>query len=144
MKTLAEFKKDKITLRASDPERSAVCEMIVDGATKIAKAEIRDVTEKDIITAIRREIKQTTEAIELIKEKNGDASKQEKDLALLNEYLPPQMSEEETKAKIMELLKDIPEDQRVRKMQGKIMGALKQYNNIDMAMVSKILQGILK
>lgn len=144
MKTLAEFKKDKITLRTSDPERSAVCEMIVDGATKIAKAEIRDVTEKDIITAIRREIKQTTEAIELIKEKNGDASKQEKDLALLNEYLPPQMSEEETKAKIMELLKDIPEDQRVRKMQGKIMGALKQYNNIDMAMVSKILQGILK
>lgn len=144
MKTLAEFKKDKITLRTSDPERSAVCEMIVDGATKIAKAEIRDVTEKDIITAIRREIKQTTEAIELIKEKNGDASKQEKDLALLNEYLPPQMSEEETKAKIMELLKDIPEDQRVRKMQGKIMGALKQYDNIDMAMVSKILQGILK
>lgn len=144
MKTLAELKKDKITLRTSDPERSAVCEMIVDGATKIAKNEVREVTDKDIVTAIKREIKQTSEAIELIKQKNGDTSKQEKELALLNEYLPPQMTEEETKAKIMEVLKDIPEDQRVRKMQGRIMGALKQYDNIDMSLVSKLLQEILK
>ena len=74
MKTIAELKKDKIILRTTDPARAGVCEMIVDTATKTAKAEGREVTDKDITSAIKKEIKQFTEAIELIKKNNGDAS----------------------------------------------------------------------
>jgi uncharacterized protein len=144
MKTIAELKKDKIVLRTSDPARAGVCEMIVDTATKTAKAEGREVTDKDITSAIKKEIKQFTEAIELIKKNNGDASGHEKSLALLKEYLPPQMSEEEIRARVMEALKDIPEEQRVKKLQGKIMGAMKQYDNIDMGVVAKILNTMLK
>jgi len=144
MKTIAELKKDKIVLRTSDPARAGVCEMIVDTATKTAKAEGREVTDKDITSAIKKEIKQFTEAIELIKKNNGDASGHEKSLALLKEYLPPQMSEEEIRARVMEALKDIPEEQRVKKLQGKIMGAMKRYDNIDMGVVAKILNTMLK
>lgn len=144
MKTLAELKKDKILLRTSDPDRAGVCEMIVDTATKIAKGECRETTEKDIAAAVKKQIKQLVDAVELIKKGGGDASKHEKELSLLKEYLPPQMGEEEIRAKVMELLKDIPEEQRIKKIQGKIMGALKQYDNIDMPTVSKILNTILK
>jgi uncharacterized protein YqeY len=144
MKTIAELKKDKIILRTSDPARAGVCEMIVDTATKTAKAEGREATDKDITSAIKKQIKQFTEAIELIKKNSGDASGHEKSLALLKEYLPPQMGEEEIRAHVMEALKDIPEEQRVKKLQGKIMGAMKQYDNIDMGTVSKILNTILK
>jgi uncharacterized protein len=144
MKTIAELKKDKIILRTSDPARAGVCEMIVDTATKTAKAEGRAVTDKDITSAIKKEIKQFAEAIELIKKNNGDASGHEKSLALLKEYLPPQMSEEEIRARVMDALKDIPEEQRVKKLQGKIMGTMKQYDNIDMGVVSKILNTMLK
>ncbi len=139
MKTIAELKRDKIILRTSDPLRASVCETIVDTAFKLAKAENREVTDSDITPAIKKQIKQNEGAIELIKTNGGDASKWEAELAMLKEYLPLQMTEEETRVKVMEALATIPEAERTKKAMGRIIGMMKQFDNIDMSVVSKIL-----
>lgn len=144
MKSLAELKRDKIMLRTSDPDRAGVCEMIVDTATKLAKAERREVTDKDLVSAVKKEIKQFTDAIDLIKKNNGDSSSHEKNIALLKEYLPPQMSEEELRHHIDEAIASLPEDQRIKKAMGKVIGYLKQFDNIDMGAATKIIGGLLK
>jgi len=144
MKTIAELKKDKILLRNTDPLRASVSESIVDLATKIAKEELRDPSDKDVLTAIKRQIKQNEGAIELIKSKSGDASKWEAELAMLKTFLPAEMSEEETRAKIEEALATIPEAERTKKCMGRVMGMLKQFESLNASVASKILNSILK
>ena len=144
MKTIAELKKDKILLRNTDPLRASVSESIVDLATKIAKEELRDPTDKDVITAIKRQIKQNEGAIELIKSKGGDSSKWEDELAMFKTFLPTQMSEEETRQKVMNALATIPEAERTKKSMGRIIGMMKQFDNVDMTLVSKIVNEALK
>jgi len=144
VKTIAELKKDKILLRNTDPLRASVSESIVDLATKIAKEELRDPTDKDVITAIKRQIKQNEGAIELIKSKGGDSSKWEDELAMFKTFLPTQMSEEETRQKVMNALATIPEAERTKKSMGRIIGMMKQFDNVDMTLVSKIVNEALK
>lgn len=144
MKTIAELKKDKILLRNTDPLWASVSESIVDVATKIAKEEMREPTDKDVLAAIKRSIKQNEGAIELIKSKSGDTSKWDAELAMLKTFLPAQMSEDETRARIEEALATIPETERTKKCMGRVMGMLKQFDNLDPSIASKILNSILK
>lgn len=140
MKTIAELKRDKITLRLSNPLQASVSELIVDVATKLAKEENREVVEADVTTAIKRLIKQNEGAIELIKSKNGDYSKWEKEINVLKEFLPKQLTQEEINVTIDNILNTLKEEERVKKNMGRVMNELKKYDNIDMNYASKILK----
>jgi len=75
--------------------------------SEIAKKE--DLTDDDVIAAIKREVKQRKETIETYKNagKTEAIEAEEKEIAVLEQYLPNQLSEEDTinivDAKITEL-----------------------------------------
>lgn len=144
MKTITELLKERMLIRATDPDRSNVILMVVDGAKKLAKEEGREAEPKDILASVKSQIKQTEKAIAQVKEKGGDAGQAEKELAILKTFLPAGLSEDQTKAEIEKILAALPEADRIKKNQGKIMGQLKAIENLDMGVASKLLANMLK
>ena len=140
----ADLQKEKIRIRLMDPDRANVIEMILDSAKKAAKEAQREVTEEDLLSSVKKGIKENEKAISLIESKNGDASKWKTELSLLKTFLPVQMTESQVEVELNKILADMPEADRVKKNQGKIMAQMKKFNNVDMAMVSKILNTLLK
>lgn len=144
MKTITELLKERMLIRATDPDRSNVIMMIVDGAKKLAKEEGREADPKDIITSVKSQIKQTEKAIAQIKEKGGDSAQPERELTILKTFLPAGLTEEQTKAAIEKVLAGFPVEEHLKKNQGKIMAQLKAIENLDLAVASKLLGGLLK
>ncbi len=106
------------------------------------KAEGKDLMEEDEIQVIKSEIKKRKEAIELFEKggRNDLAEKERKELEILNEYLPEQMSEEEIKNFVEKVIQEIgasgPKDL------GKVMGAVMKElrGKADGALVQKIVK----
>ncbi|CUT03288.1 GatB/YqeY domain-containing protein [Candidatus Chrysopegis kryptomonas] len=106
------------------------------------KGEGKDLTEEDEIQVIKSEIKKRKEAIELFEKggRNDLAEKERKELEILNEYLPEQMSEEEIKNFVEKVIQEIgatgPKDL------GKVMGAVMKElrGKADGALVQKIVK----
>ncbi len=140
MKTVKELNKEKLLIRASDPERADALGMIIDGAQKAAKSQMREVEEKDLVSSVKKLIKETEKAAELIESKGGDATKWKQELVLYKQYLPKQRSEEQTR-EIISLI--IPATGGDKKSRGKIISQLKEDVSVDMSIASKILDEIL-
>ena len=68
------------------------------------------------------------------------AEKEQKEIEILSEFLPEQLSEEELSSIVLEVIKET-EAQGPQDM-GKVMGSLKQriQGNADMGLVSKIVK----
>ncbi|MEN2984445.1 MAG: GatB/YqeY domain-containing protein [Dictyoglomaceae bacterium] len=81
----------------------------------------KEITDEDVIDVINKEIKKRKEAIELYKkgERFDLAEKEERELKILEEYLPEQLSDEELK----DILKRIIEDVEAKDIKdlGKVM-----------------------
>ncbi|MCS7230223.1 MAG: GatB/YqeY domain-containing protein [Candidatus Kryptonium sp.] len=106
------------------------------------KGEGKELTEEDEIQVVKSEIKKRKEAIELF-EKGGRsdlAEKEKKELEILNEYLPEQMSEEEIEKFVEKVINEIgasgPKD--VGKVMGAVMKELR--GKADGALVQKIVK----
>ena len=75
--------------------------------------------------------------------RNELAEKEQKEIDILSEFLPEQLSEEELSSMVLEVIKETgaegPQDM------GKVMGSLKQriQGNADMGLVSKIVKETL-
>jgi len=103
-------------------------------------------TEEEIIEVVSSEAKKRREAIEEFKKggRNEMADKEKKELEILKEYLPEQMSEEnveeEAKKAVEEIGAEGPQDT------GKVMSILmpKLKGKADGAVVSKIVAKLLK
>ena len=102
-------------------------------------------SEDDIIGVIASQAKQRKDSIEQYKSAGREelAQKEEKELSILNNYLPTQMSEEEIKTIITDTIVKIkaqgPQDM------GKVMGALMPLTKgkADGAIVSKLVKETL-
>lgn len=102
-------------------------------------------SEDDIIGVIASQAKQRKDSIEQYKSAGREelAQKEEKELSILNNYLPTQMSEEEIKTIINDTIVKInaqgPQDM------GKVMGALMPLTKgkADGAIVSKLVKETL-
>jgi uncharacterized protein YqeY len=140
---LAQLQQEKLRLRISNPDRAAVAEMIVDVAQKAAKTASRAVVDDDLTDAVKKLIRENEKAIVLIESKNGDATKWKTELAILTSMLPPQMPEAQLIDLLKKIIDSLPEDQRNKKNQGVIMKQMKEYKNVDMGMVSKLLSTLL-
>lgn len=142
MKSFKELQKDKIILRSSNPLRASVIEIIVDTAFKTAKAENRDeITEEDLVNAVKKQIKATTNAIELIEANKGDASKWKEELSELNTFLPKMLDQEETNKVVEAIIQKLPKEELIKKNMGKIIADIKNKQfNLDMALVSQYLR----
>jgi len=106
------------------------------------RAEGKELTEEDEIQVIKSEIKKRKEAIELFEKggRNDLAEKERKELEILNEYLPEQMSEEEIAKFVDNVIKEIgatsPKD--FGKVMGRVMKELA--GKADGAVVQKIVK----
>ena len=102
----------------------------------------KDLTDEDIVTVIRRGIKQRQESIEAFKKgKREDlVKKEEAEMDILSKYLPRQMSTEELELLVKQTIKEIgvvgPKDF------GRIMGAVmaKAKGGADGSVVAEVVK----
>ena len=84
-----------------------------------------ELTEEEEIQVVMREIKQTKETLELTPADRTDIIEEcKKKLAVLEQYAPKLMDEEEIKAVILTVLSDLAIEQPTAKDKGKIMREL--------------------
>ena len=103
------------------------------------KIELED---EQVIQILQRMIKQRKDSYSQFSDAGRSelAEKEQKEIEILSEFLPEQLSEEELSSIVLEVIKET-EAQGPQDM-GKVMGSLKQriQGNADMGLVSKIVK----
>jgi len=149
MKTIAELNKERLTIRTTNPVRAKALMMLIDGATKKAKSENREVTEQDILETAKMFASQATKDINEIKEKRikfnittpVDFSSYEEDIKFYKEFLPAEvepLSVEEMKAVLASTGIEL-----VKSNRGRISGAVKNIPRVNMKEMANLLNEIL-
>lgn len=135
----------KKAMLAKDSETTSVLRMVISavGYFEIQKGGAGyEATDEDVLQVIQKEAKQRRDSIEQFRNGGREelALKEEKELQMLQIYLPQQMTEEEIKNLVEEAIAQTgassPQDM------GKVMGALmpKTKGKADGALVSKIVR----
>ena len=137
-------------LKAKDKNTYPTLRLIV---SAIKDAEIagrskgnKDLKDSDIVSLLKKMIKQRNESCEVYKKagRNELLENETKEIEVINNFLPKQLSEEETKKICEETIKSLGASSM--KEMGKIMGTLKSKHSdsLDFSKVSIILKGLLK
>jgi len=106
------------------------------------KSQKKEITEEIIIEIVQKEAKKRREAAEMYKkgEREELAEKEEKELVILNEYLPEQLSDDKVKELVIEAIKILspvgPQD--FGRVMGKVMAETK--GQVQGDKVKKIVQ----
>ena len=105
----------------------------------------KETDENDIKQLLKKMIKQRSESIEIYKKNNREdlLKIEENEVSILLNYLPKQLSDEETKNICLEIVKKI-NAQSIKDM-GKVMGELKKNysDNLDFSKAGIILKEVL-
>lgn len=135
----------KIALKAGEELRLSTLRLLLSAINNENIALQKELTDEDIFKVIARQVKQRREAIEAY-EKAGRAELAEKEgeeMAILNKFLPQQLSEEEVKKIVIDVMSQLPENEKNNF--GKIMqGVLAQSKGkTDGSVVSKLVKEVL-
>lgn len=144
---LTQLRKENMqAMKDHDTVKKGVLSLVISSIALAEKEGGKVLTKDEELTYVQRELKQTREALaetpasrqDLIDETN-------RKIAILESYLPKQMSEDEIRAAIEKIMAE-NNLEPVKKSQGMIMKSMMaQYKGkIDGKMVSKILGTILK
>jgi len=136
----------KTAMKARDKERLSVLRMIKASLQNEEISTGSELSGEEELTVLTREKKQRNDSLEEFKEAGRDDLIQglEKELAIVNEYLPQQLSEEEVTAIVKETITETgassPKDM------GKVMSALmpKVKGKADGKLVSRIVKNELQ
>ena len=105
----------------------------------------KETDDNDVKQLLKKMIKQRSESIEIYKKNNREdlLKVEENEVSVLSNYLPKQLSDEETKNVCLEVVKKI-NAQSVKDM-GKVMGELKKNysDNLDFSKAGAILKEVL-
>ena len=105
----------------------------------------KETDDNDVNQLLKKMIKQRSESIEIYKKNNREdlLKVEENEVSILSNYLPKQLSDEETKNVCLEVVKKI-NAQSVKDM-GKVMGELKKNysDNLDFSKAGAILKEVL-
>ena len=133
--------KDKNTYPTLRLIVSAIKDAEIAGRSK-GQSEIKD---SDVISLLKKMIKQRNESCEVYKKAGRDEllNSEKREIEVIGEFLPKQLSEEETKKICEETIKSLGAS--TMKDMGKIMGVLKSKHadSLDFSKVSLILKGLL-
>tara|TARA_B100000989_G_C19396668_1_gene408113 strand:+ start:58 stop:516 length:459 start_codon:yes stop_codon:yes gene_type:complete len=133
--------KDKNTYPTLRLVVSAIKDAEIAGRSKGVK-ELKD---SDIISLLKKMIKQRNESCDVYQKagRNELLENEKKEIAVISNFLPKQLSEEETKKICQDTIKSVGATSM--KDMGKIMGTLKSKHadNLDFSKVSIILKGLL-
>ena len=136
-------------LKAKDKKTYPTLRLIV---SAIKDAEIagrskgqKDIKDSDIIALLKKMIKQRNESCEVYKKAGRTEllENENREIEVINKFLPNQLSEEETKKICEETIKSV--NATSMKDMGKIMGVLKSKHadSLDFSKVSSILKRLL-
>lgn len=136
----------KNAMRAKDVERRDILRQVFGEVKNIQVNERREVTEADVDAMLKRTIKQTKETLDGSIKAGNDQERTDKltdQVAILEGYLPKQVSGDELLALIDEVLAETGAS--TKKEMGRVMGALTQKTggNFDKAAAAKELGGRL-
>ena len=105
----------------------------------------KETDDNDVKQLLKKMIKQRSESIEIYKKNNREdlLKVEENEVTILSNYLPKQLSDEETKNVCLEIVKKI-NAQSVKDM-GKVRGELKKNysDNLDFSKAGAILKEVL-
>ncbi len=105
----------------------------------------KETDDNDVKQLLKKMIKQRSESIEIYKKNNREdlLKVEENEVSVLSNYLPKQLSDEETKNICLEIVKKI-NAQSIKDM-GKVMGELKKKysDNLDFSKAGAILKEVL-
>ena len=135
----------KVSMKNRDKETTSALRMAI---SELKKEEIDkqiELEDEQVIQILKRMIKQRKDSYSQFSDagRNELAEKEQKEIDILSEFLPEQLSEEELSSMVLEVIKvtgaEGPQDM------GKVMGSLKQriQGNADMGLVSKIVKETL-
>ena len=133
--------KDKNTYPTLRLIVSAIKDAEIAGRSKDQK----ELTDGDITAILKKMIKQRNESCEVYKKAGrGELLENEtKEIEIINQFLPKQLSDEETKTICEEALKSVGASSM--KDMGKVMGVLKSKHSdtLDFSKVSSIIKNLL-
>ena len=133
-------------MKEKDEVRKGVCSLLI-SAIALAEKESGKVLEKDEeLVFVQKELKQTKEELESIPDSRPELKeKAQQKIAIIESYLPKQMSDDEIKAAIESILQEKGLDP-IKKNQGPVMKEMmaKYKGQTDGKTVNKVLGTILK
>ena len=140
----------KTALKSKDKNKISTYRLILSGIKDLdinnrSGAEKKETDDEDIKKLLKKMIKQRSESIELYKKNNRKDLQdiEEQEVELISQYLPKQISEEDTKKICEEVIKSTGANS-IKDM-GKVMGELKKNNadSIDFSKAGAIIKELL-
>ena len=140
----------KNALKSKDKNKISTYRLILSGLKDLdiqnrSGPNKKDTDDDDIKKLLRKMIKQRTESIEIYKKNNRQDLLQieENEVEIMSEYLPKQLSEDDTKKLCEEVINKI--NASSLKDMGKVMGELKKNHSdsVDFSLAGKIIKEIL-
>jgi len=135
----------KEALKAGDQIRLSTLRLLLAAIKNEEIAQGREATDEDVVTVVRRQMKQRRESVEAFRQAGREelARKEEAELAILNTFVPQQLSEEEIRQIVKEVLDQLPETERNNF--GRVMGATmsKVKGKADGNLVAKVVKELL-
>ena len=137
-------------LKAKDKNTYPTLRLVV-SAIKDAEIAARskkqsEIKDSDITSLLKKMIKQRNESCEMYKKagRNELLDNEKREIEIINQFLPKQLSEEETKKICEDIVKKLNVSS-IKEM-GKVMGALKKTHadTLDFSKVGSILREIIK
>ena len=115
-------------IKARDEMRSSTLRMVLTAITnaEVAGKEARELSDEDVLTVLASENKKRREAAEAFEDagRTEQAAKERAESAILADYLPEQLGEEEIAALVAEAIAATGAADEGMRAMGKVMGAL--------------------
>ena len=140
----------KSAAKAKDKNKISTYRLILSGIKDLdinnrSKPEKKETDDEDIKKLLKKMIKQRSESIELYKKNNRKDLQEieESEVEVISQYLPKQLSEEETKKICIEIINSSGASS-IKDM-GKVMGELKKNNSdsIDFSKAGAVIKELL-
>lgn len=148
MSKIDEIRAEMVTaMKNKDKERKDTLSMLLAALKNKAIDKREDLTEAEEYEVIKKEIKQTKETMELAPEDRTDIKEQcQKRLAVLQEFAPEEMSGEEVRKVVEEVLAALGIENPTVRDKGKVMKELmpRVKGKADGTMVNKIVGEMLQ
>jgi uncharacterized protein len=104
----------------------------------------KELSDEDAVKAIRSEVRKRQESVDTFRQhgKEEDAARAEREIAVLDEFLPKQLNEEQLVAKVQAYLAEHPDIDHP----GKLTGALKKElgDSADGKMLNEVCRKVLE
>jgi hypothetical protein len=136
----------RTAMKERDSFRKSVLSMVRAAILQIEKDKRTELDDRDVIEVLAKEVKSRREAIEMFRqgERQDLIDKNEKEIEILGEYLPPQLSEAEIKEIIIDAINQT--GAASFKDMGKVMGAVmpELKGRAEGSIVSRLVKELLQ